>query len=82
MLATVKGYYDGSKIVIQENEEKIFQVGDEVIITILDKIPVQTKEIREEKRRKIIALESCVMPTGRTPEEIDNYIKEMRDERF
>ena len=35
MLAAVKGYYDGTKIVVDERDRKTFNIGDEVIITIL-----------------------------------------------
>ena len=38
MLAAVKGYYDGNQIVVNEVDRKNFCAGDEVIITILDKI--------------------------------------------
>ena len=37
MLAAVKGYYDGTQIVMDEEERKHFTIGDEVIITILDR---------------------------------------------
>ena len=38
MLAAVKGYYDGNHIIMDEDDRKNLRVGDEVIITILDKI--------------------------------------------
>lgn len=79
MLAAVKGYYDGVKIVVDEEERKNLNAGDEVIITILGKINSQKTETREEKRERIIDLDKYVMPTGRTAEEIDEYIREMRD---
>lgn len=83
MLAAVKGYYDGNQIVMNEDDRKNLNVGDEVIITILDRISGQKVETRAEKRRRLIESDAFVIPTGRTTEEIDEYIKEMRDnDRF
>ena len=82
MLAAVKGYYDGTQIVMDEEERKHFTIGDEVIITILDKANVQKTETRAEKRKRIIASDAYVISTGRTAEEIDDYLKELRDDRF
>lgn len=82
MLAAVKGYYDGERIVIDEDDRKNLNVGDEVIITILDRINMQKVESRAEKRKRIIDSKACVMPTGRSVEEIESYIKELRDDRF
>ena len=83
MLTAVKGYYDGEQIVMDENDRRNFRVGDEVIITILEKISRQKDETRTEKRRRLIDTDAFVTPTGRTVEEIDGYIKEMRtDDRF
>lgn len=83
MLTAVKGYYDGEQIVMDENDRRNFRVGDEVIITILEKISGQKDETRAEKRRHLIDSDTFVTPTGRTVEEIDKYIKEMRaDDRF
>ena len=82
MLAAVKGYYDGTQIVMDEEERKHFTIGDEVIITILDKANVQKAETRIEKRKRIIDSDSYVISTGRTAEEIDDYLKELRDDRL
>lgn len=82
MLAAVKGYYDGNKIVVDENDRGSLSVGDEVIITILNKIGRQGAEARAERRRRMIESEVCVIPSGRTVEEIDGYMREMRDERL
>ena len=83
MLAAVRGYYDGNQIIVNEDDRKNLNVGDEVIITIIDKISKQTIETRAEKRRRLIDSDAFVNPTGRTTEEIDEYIKEMRsDDRF
>ena len=82
MLAAVKGYYDGTQIVMDEEERKHFTIGDEVIITILDKANVQKAETRIEKRKRIIDSDAYVISTGRTAEEIDDYLKELRDDRL
>lgn len=79
MLAAVKGYYDGKQIVISEDDRENLNAGDEVIITILDKITSERVETRTEKRRRLIDSDVFVISTGRTVEEIDEYIKEMRD---
>ena len=79
MLAAVKGYYDGKQIVISEDDRENLNAGDEVIITILDKITSESVETRTEKRRRLIDSDAFVISTGRTVEEIDEYIKEMRD---
>lgn len=80
MLAAVKGYYDGTKIVVDERDRKTFNIGDEVIITILDKISTTREETRAAKRRRIVDMEKYVISSGRSTEEIDNYIREMRDD--
>lgn len=79
MLATVKGYYDGTKIVVDENDRNTLNVGDEVIITILDRTNTTKEEARADKRRRIVDLEKYVVSGGRSTEEIDNYIRELRD---
>lgn len=80
MLAAVRGYYDGRQIVVDEVDRKNFNAGDEVIITILDNINTKKAETREERRRRIIASGAYVTSSGRTAEEIDDYIREMRDD--
>ena len=79
MLAAVKGYYDGNQIIVNEDDRKNLNVGDELIITILDRISAQKVETRAEKRRRLIDSDAFVIPSGRTTEEIDEYIREMRD---
>lgn len=83
MLAAVKGYYDGTKIVIDERDRKTFSIGDEVIVTILDRRSAAKEETRAARRRRIVDMDKYVVPTGRSVEEIDDYIREMRsDDRF
>ena len=79
MLTAVKGYYDGTQIVVDENDRKTLNIGDEVIITILDRLNTTGRETRSDKRRRIIDLEKYVVSSGRSTEEIDNYIRELRD---
>ena len=52
MLAAIKGYYDGKQIVVDEDERENLNAGDEVIITILNKLKIQKVETRAEKRRR------------------------------
>lgn len=83
MLAAVKGYYDGKQIVVAEDERKSLNIGDEVIITILDRGNKAEMDEKEVKRRNILESDAYVMTSGRSIEEIDAYIKEMRDnDRF
>ncbi len=83
MLAAVKGYYDGKQIVIDEKDRNNLNVGDEVIVTVLGQVNMQKSETREEKRKRIIESDLYVASSGRTVEEIDEYIKELRDnDRF
>ena len=79
MLVAVKGYYDGTQIVLDENDRKTLNIGDEVIITILDRLNTTGKETRADKRRRIIDLEKYVVSSGISTEEINNYIRELRD---
>ncbi|MCM1087205.1 MAG: hypothetical protein NC318_07185 [Blautia sp.] len=79
MLAAVKGYYDGNQIVVNEEDRKNFSVGDEVVITILDRINRQKVDTRTEKRRRLIETDAFVISSERTVEEIDEYIRELRD---
>lgn len=83
MLLAVKGYYDGEQIVVDEDDRKNLKVGDEVIITILNGAKEKKAESRLERRKKIIDSGVYVTDTGRSVEEVDGYVKELRtDERF
>ncbi len=82
MLAALKGYYDGTQIVVDENDRKSLNNGDEVIITILGKLDT-SKQTRVAKRRNIIDMDKYVMSTGRRTEDVDNYIRELKgNDRF
>lgn len=80
MLAAVRGYYDGRQIVVNETDQKSLSAGDEVIITILDRTSGQQVETRVEKRRRLVDSDAFVIPSNRTVEEIDEYIKEIRSD--
>lgn len=83
MLAAVKGYYDGMQIVIDEKDRNNLNVGDEVVVTILGQVNMQKSETREEKRKRVIESDLYVARSGRTVEEIDEYMREMREnDRF
>lgn len=83
VLAAVKGYYDGNQIVVNEEDRKNLSMGDEVIITILDNYGKQRAQERAEKRLRLIESDAFVTSSGRTVEEIDQYIRELRDnDRF
>ena len=80
MLAAVKGYYDGKQIVVNEDDRKNLNTGDEVVITILNRIVMTKKETREDKRKKLIETGEFVVSTGRSTKDVDAYIRELRDE--
>ncbi len=83
MLAAVKGYYDGKQIIVDENDRKSLNVGDELIITILSGLDSTRKETRAERRSRILDRKKYVNSGKMTTMEIDEYIKEQRsDERF
>lgn len=83
MLATVKGYYDGAQIVMNDDDRKNLTIGDELVITILNRNNMQKAETKLEQRRNIIDSEMYVTKTGRNAEEVDHEIKELRNnDRF
>lgn len=51
-----------------------------MIITILEKFKKQQVETRAQKRKRLIESDAFVIPSGRTVEEIDKYIRGMRDD--
>ena len=85
MLTTVRGYYDGNQIVVDELDKAHLRSGNRVIITVLPETgaPRETQEERAERRRRILEEERYVHPTGRSAEERNRSIRELRgDERF
>lgn len=76
-MQTATAYYDGANIVIDESVKKSLSTGQEITLVFN---PVITQgESRSEKRRKFLQSEEGVVPSGRSAEEIDAYIREMRD---
>ena len=69
MLAAVKGYYNGSHIVI--NEDLNLSTGQDVIVTILDTQNVPDKKI---DLKKYMGRRETMFHA-----EAQEYIKEMRD---
>ena len=69
MLAAVKGYYNGSHIVI--NEDINLNTGQEVIVTILD---TQTPSGKKVDLKKYMGRGEKMFQT-----DAQNYIKELRD---
>ncbi len=80
MLAAVKGYYDGTQIIVNEDDRKNLNIGDEVVITILNRIVMTRKETRADRRKKLIESGEFVSTNGRSAEEVDAYIRELRDD--
>ena len=50
MLATIKGYYDGNKIIIDEDIK--LAIGQQVFITILEKLETEEKTIKDIDLKK------------------------------
>lgn len=75
MLASIKGYYDGEQIIIDEVDKKQMMIGQEVIITLLD-YPSKHGMLED------LEMDKFVIPTERG-EHVDEYIKEIREnDRF
>ncbi len=73
MLAAVKGYYDGTQIVMDEDVN--LKVGQEVIVTILD---IQKKEKKKVDLKQYVGRGEKMFPT-----DAQEYIKELRtDDRI
>lgn len=79
MLTSVKGYYDGNQVVIDENDKQILSLGDRVVVTILNRNLIRQPETLADKRRRLIEEEKYVHPSGRTAEEITDYLREIRE---
>lgn len=50
MLTAMKGYYDGKQIVMDEADRQSLNIGDEVIITILDRI--SKEKLKQEQKKE------------------------------
>ena len=75
ILAAVRGYYDGTQIIVNEDDRKNLCIGDELVITISNNSKLQGLDAKTEERKRIIELGMYVKATGRTEKEIDNYIR-------
>ena len=75
-MTSVRGYYDGESVVISDDDKKRMYAGQELIITILG-IPAK-EEPRIQKRKRLLNGQVYVIPSGRTADEIDQEIKELR----
>ncbi len=74
MSATLKGYFDGNKIVFDDNIT--LNAGQKVLVTILDQIDLNQKAIRKEKiHNALLRLSGALSGINITEEEI-------RDERL
>ena len=81
MLATAIGYYDGAQIVIDDAEKSKLSKGQEIVLTYV----LQTDEAQSRKDRRLAFLGSGegVIASGRSAEEIDAWIRGLRnEERF
>lgn len=79
MLTAIKGYYDGKQIVVDEQARGKLKLGDQLVISVVDRMTVSRMETLSEKRRRLVDEKKYVRPTGRSAEEIDAYIRELRD---
>ena len=79
MLTAVRGYYDGKHIVVDERDRAHLNLGDQLIITVLGGTDAPRTETLAEKRRRILAEEKYVRPSGSAADAIDRHIREQRD---
>ena len=86
MLTAIRGYYDGKQIVVDERDKAHLRSGDQVVVTVLPETvrPQDTPgETLAERRRRILAEGLYRHPSGRSAEEINRYIRELRgDDRI
>lgn len=79
MLGVVKGYYDGHKVVIDNDEQKRLVPGQELIITYYTNTTPDTS--KRLKRLDFLKQMDFVRPSGRSSAEIDEMIGSLRDDR-
>ena len=79
MMQAVKATYDGEKIVLDENVN--LTEGQEVIVTILEDVDNTPKKMSEEEIHALIKKFSGSCHMFNSVEEIDEYIKELREDR-
>lgn len=79
MLGVVKGYYDGHKVVIDNDEQKRLVPGQELIITYYTNTTPDTS--KRLKRLDFLKQMDSVRPSGKSSAEIDEMIGSLRDDR-
>ena len=80
MLTAVQAYYDGKQVVMDEQDRAYLNAGDRLVITVLNNATSAVPSALAEKRLRMLEEERHVRPSGRSVEEIDRYIAELRDE--
>ena len=78
MLETIKAYYDGANVVLDEDNKRRIPRG-ELVITYTVTETENKVESRADRRRKFIESGAGVIPSGRSADEIDAYIRSLRD---
>ncbi len=76
MLETLKAYYDGTQVVLDEDNKRRIPKG-EIVLTYT--VTENETETRAERWKRYLESKEGVIPTGRTAEEIDSYIRSLRD---
>ena len=77
MLSMAQGYYNGEYVVVNDEDKKELKKGD---VFALVKINLEINEGTSlaEKRKTLFSSKKYTNKTGRSAEEIDAAIKEMR----
>ena len=79
MLGAVKGRYNGGQILIDREDQDKIAEGQEVVITfVIPSGKTQTTAETEDAFLKALQNDTLGVPTGRSVEEIDRYVKELR----
>lgn len=76
MLETLKAYYDGTQVVLNEENKRRIPKGELVLTYTVTENETDSKA---ERWKRYLESEEGVIPTGRTAEEIDSYIRSLRD---
>lgn len=80
MLATAKGYYDGTQIVLDNAVRSSMEAGQEVSVTYY---VLNNDDWAEKMRKRKAFLDSkqCVVATGITADVVEAFIRDGRGER-
>lgn len=79
MLTATQGYYNGEHIVIEEKDRMSLKKGDIFVLVRINHENNESGTTLAEKRRKMLSSRKYSKPSGRSAEEIDSAIKEMRE---